>query len=129
MLQKALSVGFTADYVLMDSWFTHAPLLRSLNEQGLRTIGMVKELKQRYILNGEHYSLKELYAKVPKQPKTDILGSVAVQTSWGLPVKIVFVQNRNKRRQWLAILSTDLSLTDAEIVRIYGMRWMYWNLF
>ena len=24
---------------------------------------------------------------------------------------------------WLVLLSTDLALTDAEIVRIYGMRW------
>jgi len=33
------------------------------------------------------------------------------------------VQNRNKRREWLAILTTDLALDNAEIVRIYGRRW------
>jgi hypothetical protein len=41
-------------------------------------------------------------------------------------VKIVFVQNRNKKakqRVWLAILSTDISLSDEEIIRIYGKRW------
>ena len=35
----------------------------------------------------------------------------------------VFVQNRNKRREWLTILCTDLALEPNEIVRIYGMRW------
>jgi hypothetical protein len=35
----------------------------------------------------------------------------------------VFVRNRNKRSEWLAILSTDTTLSDEEIVRIYGMRW------
>jgi hypothetical protein len=40
-----------------------------------------------------------------------------------LLVKLVFVQNRNKRREWLAILSTDLTVSADEIVRIYGMRW------
>ncbi|CAM3318107.1 Transposase IS4-like domain-containing protein [Paenibacillus taichungensis] len=37
--------------------------------------------------------------------------------------KLVFVQNRNKRREWLAVLSTNLVLDPNEIVRIYGMRW------
>ena len=41
----------------------------------------------------------------------------------GVPVKIVFVRNRNKKRDWLAILSTDCTLSDHEIIRIYGMRW------
>jgi hypothetical protein len=38
-------------------------------------------------------------------------------------VKIVFVRNRSKKKDWLAILSTDIELTDEEIVRIYGKRW------
>ena len=84
MLQNALESGFSADYVLMDSWFTQAPLLQSLNAKGLYTIGMVKELKQRYILNDDLLSLKELYA-IPKQSPADILGSVKVQTTCDLP--------------------------------------------
>jgi len=35
----------------------------------------------------------------------------------------VFVKNRNKKSDWLAILSTDITLSDEEIVRIYGKRW------
>ncbi|MCF8010572.1 MAG: transposase [Clostridiales bacterium] len=90
MLQNVLSAGFSANYVLMDSWFTHAPLLRSLSDEGFYTIGMVKELKQKYILNGEHLTLSELYAKIPKQQKAEILGFVKVQTTCGLPLKIVY---------------------------------------
>lgn len=41
----------------------------------------------------------------------------------GVPVKVVFVRNRNKKSEWLAILSTDCTLSEQEIVRIYGMRW------
>jgi len=123
MLERALKAGFTADYVLMDSWFTHAPLLQKLKDKKLYAIGMVKELKQRYIYEGNSLSLRELYAKIPKNKKAKILGSVRVQTPSGLALKIVFVQNRNNRREWLAILTTDLALENAEIVRIYGMRW------
>jgi len=48
-------------------------------------------------------------------------GSNAVD--YTTPVKIVFVQNRNNKRDWLAVLSTDISLSDEEIIRIYGKRW------
>lgn len=129
MVDRALKAGFSADYLLMDSWFTHAPLLQTLKEKGLDVIGMVKELKQRYIFEGKRLSLSELYAKVPKNPKAEILGSVRVQTPKGLAIKIVFVQNRNNRKEWLALLSTDVALDDREIVRIYGMRWSIENFF
>ena len=46
-----------------------------------------------------------------------------MNTKHGIPVKLVFVQNRNKRREWLVILSSDLQLSNEEIVRIYGLRW------
>jgi len=123
MLEKSLKAGFSADYVLMDSWFTHAPLLQKIKDKKLHVIGMVKELKQRYTFEGKSLSLSELYARVPKNSKTEILGSILVQTSSGLALKIVFVQNRNNRREWLAILTTDTALDNNEIVRIYGMRW------
>lgn len=123
LINNAITAGFSADYVLMDSWFTQAPLLRSLLELKLHAIGMVKQLKQRYILGDERLSLPELYAKLPKKAKKGVFGSIVVNTTCGIPVKLVFVQNRNNRREWLAILSTDLSLEDSEIIRIYGIRW------
>lgn len=46
-----------------------------------------------------------------------------VTTKTGIIVKIVFVRNRNKKSECLYILSTNTSLQDAEIVRIYGNRW------
>jgi len=46
-----------------------------------------------------------------------------VETKQGQNVKIVFVRNRNKKRQWLAIISTDTGLSNEDIVRIYGKRW------
>ncbi|SEP02137.1 DDE superfamily endonuclease [Paenibacillus sophorae] len=52
LLERAVAAGFIADYVLMDSWFTQAPLLRQLTGKGLSVIGMVKEMKQRYLIQG-----------------------------------------------------------------------------
>ncbi|WP_335871148.1 IS4 family transposase [Bacillus sp. 2205SS5-2] len=126
LIQNALHKGIVADYVLMDTWFTHAPLIESITEKGLFVIGMVKRLKQRYLYNDKRLKLDELFKFVrPTLQKKDLLGSIQVrlQTDKQTPIKIVFVRNRNKKSEWLAILSTDTTLSDEEIVRIYGMRW------
>ena len=59
-----------------------------------------------------------------------ILGSVIVFTpKYHIPVKIVFVRNRNKKSECLYRMSTDCSLNEAEIVRIYGNHWSIEVLF
>ena len=40
-----------------------------------------------------------------------------------IPLRVVFVRNRNKRSECIFLLSTDCSLSDEEIIRIYGNRW------
>lgn len=124
MIRRALSSGVNANYVLMDSWFTMPPLIKGIVEQGVDVIGMVKATKQRYSVAEELVDLKKLYRLAqPTQGKKSILRSIHCEMANGIPVKIVFVQNRNKKSNWLAILSTDCTLSDQEIVRIYGMRW------
>lgn len=123
LIQRALKAGIKADYVLMDTWFTTEPMIRSILDTGLDVIGMVKQLKQRYNYKGKRYTLHELRKFVRFEAAKNIFGSLVVTTKTGIPVKIVFVRNRNKKSECLYILSTDISLNDAEIVRIYGNRW------
>ena len=33
------------------------------------------------------------------------------------------MRNRNKRKEYLCLISTDTSLSEEEIIRIYGKRW------
>ena len=40
-----------------------------------------------------------------------------------IQVKVVFVRHRTKKNELLAILCTDCSLSEEEIIRIYGIRW------
>lgn len=40
-----------------------------------------------------------------------------------IPAKVVYVRNRNKRKEYLSLISTDVSLDEDEIIRIYGKRW------
>lgn len=35
----------------------------------------------------------------------------------------MYVRNRNKRKEYLCLISTDTSLSEDEIIRIYGKRW------
>jgi len=45
MIDRILNSGLTADYVLMDSWFTNEPMLKSLLFKGLDVIGMLKDIE------------------------------------------------------------------------------------
>ena len=123
LIKNALNAGIKADYVLMDTWFTTEPMIKELLNTGIDVIGMVKQLKQRYTYNGKQYTLPELKKFVSFDGARNIFGSLVATTKTGIPVKIVFVRNRNKKSECLYILSTDLSLNDAEVVRIYGNRW------
>ena len=125
LVMHALSAGMQADYLLMDSWFTHAPILTSITSLGLSVIGMVKATSQRYQVGSRSVELKELYglAKPVVDSSSNILRSIVTTMKPDIAVKIVFVRHRQKKNEWLAILSTDTTLTETEILRIYGMRW------
>ena len=123
LISDALNAGLVADYVLMDTWFTTEPMIHSILELGLDVIGMVKQLKQRYLFNGKAYALPELQKFVHYNRAANVFGSLCVTTKNGIPVKIVFVRNRNKKSECLYILSTNTILSDSEIVRIYVNRW------
>ena len=40
-----------------------------------------------------------------------------------IPAKIVCVRNISRKKDWLAIISTDTTISEEEIIRIYGKRW------
>lgn len=84
---------------------------------------MVKNLKQHYIYEGQSYTLPRLFSTVITKRSGDIIGSITVTTARGLPVKLVYIRNRNVHREDLVLLSTDTALDDAEIVRLYARRW------
>jgi hypothetical protein len=40
-----------------------------------------------------------------------------------IPARIVCVRNKKNKKDWIAFICTDISLTEEEIIRIYGKRW------
>ena len=123
MVKRAIRAGLIAKYILMDSWFAFPSTIKKLSVH-LPVICMLKRMpKVFYTFCGHKLNLKALYRIVKKRPgKARIVASVLVNISPEQTVKIVFVRDRRKN-DWLAILSTDVELSDTEIVRIYGKRW------
>lgn len=124
MVKRALGLFIPAKYLLMDSWFSFPSVIRSL--MGLiHVICMVKNTpKVFYQLEGQSLTLSQIHRRLRKRRgKAKIKGSVVVGIGEGMRAKLVFVRSRRGGAKWLALLCTDLSLPDEEVVRIYGKRW------
>jgi hypothetical protein len=126
MLKRAKRWKIQARYVLMDSWFTYPKTVLAIRALRIHVIGIVKKAKTvHYLHQGKKMDILKIYRSLKKRRgNAAILASTMVQLKTdGEAVKLVFVRNRNKKRDWLALLSTDASLPDEEIIRIYGYRW------
>lgn len=125
------ATNIPAKYVLFDSWFAHPKTIIRVKQEKRDVICMLKITEKiHYLQDGKWQPLKELrkLACDIANAKTGIIGSVAVQmreekkSQESTTVRIVFVQDR-KSKNWLALLTTDMKLSEEEIVRIYGKRW------
>jgi hypothetical protein len=123
MVKRILSMGVSAKYLLIDSWFTMPTTVATL-AQHIKIIGMVKKSpKIHYAFNGQSLDLMAIYRRLAKRRgRAKILASTGVILNDSVAAKLVFVRDRRKK-DWLALLSTDTELADADIVRIYGKRW------
>ena len=128
LVRQARESGIRADYLLFDSWFAFPATIIDLLEQKQQVICMLKEAKTKYGYKGFDLTLKELYKNVRKRcGRAKILASVQVELGKDsrkqtIMAKIVFVRARNSKK-WLALLSTDVDLSDEEIVKLYKRRW------
>ena len=127
LLKAARSSGISAKYVLFDSWFSSPKTITVLKTDcELDTIAMVKKSsKIKYGYQDGKYNIKEIYKQCKKRRgRSKYLLSVDVTVgNEAIPAKIVCVRNKSKKKDWLAIISTDTTLSEEEIIRIYGKRW------
>lgn len=129
MMERALKAGIRADYLVFDSWFAHPGVLYKLSRK-LPVVCMLKNSGKISFRHGKRiYQLEGLYEKVLQRKRQrkpndqQILGSIVVDMLSGPKVRIVFVCDRRNPERWLAIASTDTSLTPERICRIYAKRW------
>lgn len=133
LLDSAKAAGLSAKYVLFDSWFASPKAIINIKKRGLDTIAMVKKSsKVNYEFEGQKLNIKQIFSRSKKRRgRSKYLLSVDVMIGkedpkndiHPIPAKIVCVRNRNKKKEWLALISTDTSLAEEEIIQIYGKRW------
>ncbi len=128
LVEMAQKAGLSARYILFDSWFASPKTITALKkDHSLDTIAMVKKSKTRYAYgDDDQLTVKQIYSRNKKRRgRSKYLLSVMVTLNGpeAVPAKIVYVRNKSKRKDWLALISTDTELSEEEIIRIYGKRW------
>ena len=128
LLSSAMKAGISAKYVLFDTWFASPKTMIEIkNSLGLDTVAMLKKGKTKYLYNGESLDIKQIFSRNRKRRgRSKYLLSVEVtmkKNGESIPARIVFVRNKSNKKDWLALVSTDTTLSEEEIIRIYGKRW------
>jgi hypothetical protein len=128
LLENAKAAAIPAKYVLFDSWFTSPSTIHAIKKIGYDVIGMVKKTPKMFFrYNGDDISLPEIYKQNKKRRgKSRFLLSVmvdVVKDGEVIPAKVVYVRNKNNRKEYLCLISTDITIDEDEIIRVYGKRW------
>jgi len=130
MLKDIKGTSAQTQYVLFDSWFSSPSFVLSVKDLGYDVVARLKNHENyRYLYNGEKLSINKIYsANKKRRGKSRYLLSVTVEVRHDgfdntVPAKIVFVRNKDNRKKWIALLSTDVTLNEDEIIALYGKRW------
>ena len=128
LLKEAKAADILAKHVIFDTWFCSPSSLMEIKNISYDVIGMVKKgdnINFRY--NGRMQSAPAIFRAAKKRRgRSKYLHSVeaeAVKGKQSIPVKLVFVKNRNNRQDYLILVSTDVNLSEEEIIQTYGKRW------
>jgi len=130
MLEAVKGTAAQAKYVLFDSWFSNPAAILSIKNLGYHVVSRLKNHENyHYGYNGENLSISKIYkANKKRRGRSRYLLSVTVSVrhndyAYTVPAKIVYVRDRGNRKKWIALISTDVSLTEDEIIALYGKRW------
>ena len=131
-LKAAIKAGISASYVLFDSWFAYPATIIKIRALGLHVVSRVKDTtKIKYLVNGEKRTAKEIFrGNRKRRGKSRYMLSVPItlyamdgKTEVTVPARLVYVRNRNKRNDWIALISTDMDLSEDDVISLYGKRW------
>jgi hypothetical protein len=144
MIDRLRNLIRDGSYIVFDSWFCNPSLIQELVRRKLHVTGRLKKNDTHFLFRRNCkdllVNLSQLYAKLSRIPRAvrerqrkendDVLGSFIValplsEKGEAISVKIVFLVNKNSKKshEWLAILTTDLELTEGEVIQMYAKRW------
>jgi hypothetical protein len=130
MLKAVKGTPAQAKYVLFDSWFASPSSLLSIKGLGFDVTARMKNTeKYHFLYDGTAMPLRKVYSMCKKRRgRSRYLLSVIAHIRHKdfddtIPAKFVFVRDKNNRKNWIALVSTDTSLSEEEIITLYGKRW------
>ena len=130
MVKRAVNSGIYADYLLVDSWYSKPIFIKEMSALGLKVVSRIANNNRIWNFIGKEKTLEAIYNKF-KEIKTSKPGrygkkirftyfSVVVKHKTAGKLKIVFIKNKDRL---IPIVSTDLDISDEEIIEIYKRRW------
>lgn len=128
LIDSAVKACIPATHVLFDTWFCFPASLVAIKKRGLDVVAMAKKSsKMHYLYNGKMQPLTEIYKQNKKRRgRSRYLLSVEVSVVKDddcIPARIIYVRNKNNKKDYLAIITTDMIISEEEAIRIYGKRW------
>lgn len=126
MVTDAQEAGIRADYLLFDSWFGTPKDIRRGVKKGYDVVCMVKKSRTKFLLDdGRSLPVKAIFsfAKKRRGRSRYLLSTVVMLPDSDQKARLVFVRNRSNRKDWLVLLSTDLSLSEDDVMAVYANRW------
>ncbi|HSN23671.1 MAG TPA: transposase, partial [Methylomicrobium sp.] len=152
MVKRALNAGIVADYLLADAWFGTKGMIRLTQETSLAPVLRMKKNNMKYRMNecvcGETVSLEldlqALYRHSIRKNWASIRGqkyqakAIDVELNLAEPkepaqwikVRLLFVRGNAGETQaaagkhdWAVFLTTDTTLSPAEMLELYSLRW------
>lgn len=130
MLRRAIIEGVRFDYLLVDSWFTCAELIKFIHSRHFKCyfIGMIKMGKTKYETSLGNLKASDIIGKLVKSKSVKYSRSIGYHyasikaTYAGIDVMLFFY--RKGSGSWNALLSTDTSIDAKEAFRLYSRRWV-----
>jgi hypothetical protein len=134
MVHEAQKANIPFDYVLFDTWFSSPAQLVALDSINAKVIAMIKKNSTKYSVvdpkdnEVKKLDVKEIYSRFKKRPgcsKYLLTVNVKVSDKNGdaIPAKLVYVRNRNNKKQWICFICTDMRCSPEDVLRIYTLRW------
>ncbi len=128
LIDLAKKACIAASHVLFDTWFCSPSSLIAIKKKALDVVAMVKKTsKMHFLYNGKMQPLIEIYKQNRKRRgRSKYLLSVEisiVKDDDTIPARVIYVRNRNKKKDYLILITTDMTISEEEAIRIYGKRW------
>ena len=130
MVKRAVKSGIYADYLLVDSWYSKPVFIKEMSALGLKVISRMANNNKIWNFIGKEKTLEAIYNKFKeiKSAKPGSYGkkikftyfSAVVEHKTAGKLKIVFIKTKEKL---IPIVSTDLTISDENIIEIYKRRW------